>query len=96
MNILKNMNKIEMFLATVVLYTIIYQYLLGPDHFNGLDENSGVIDYLYFSTVSQSSVGYGDISPKSSLARLIVSLQIITGLIIIFSVIKTPFLNLRK
>ena len=36
----------------------------------------GIIDAIYFSLVTQSTVGYGSIVPSSALAKTIVSLQV--------------------
>ena len=61
-------------LVIVVFYAILYQQLKS-DHFIGLDKNSTFMDCLYFSCTTYSSVGYGDISPKSNIAKLIVMSQ---------------------
>jgi len=39
----------------------------------------GTYDLLYFSLVTQSTVGFGDIVPRSDMARAFVCLQIVTG-----------------
>jgi hypothetical protein len=36
-------------------------------------------DFFYFSTITQTTVGYGDILPNSTLIRMIVCLQIVLG-----------------
>lgn len=46
------------------------------------------VDFLYFSTVTQSTVGYGDILPNSSLVRMIVVSQIGLGYFILVVVIN--------
>jgi voltage-gated potassium channel len=38
---------------------------------------------IYFSIVSMSTVGYGDIVPHSSLARLLASLEVICGFMLL-------------
>lgn len=38
---------------------------------------------LYFSVVTMSTVGYGDIVPATSLVRVVVSLQIVSGVILL-------------
>jgi hypothetical protein len=63
----------------VILFAIIYwimQRMSPGKHFKGLINNSW-FDMLYFSTVTQSTVGYGDIVPKSKLARGIAMLQML-------------------
>jgi hypothetical protein len=39
-------------------------------------------DFLYFSVVTQSTVGYGDIVPNTRRARLLVALQLLVGVFI--------------
>jgi hypothetical protein len=38
-----------------------------------------LIDFIYFSTIIQATVGFGDILPNSSLVRLLVVLQVLIG-----------------
>ena len=40
-------------------------------------------DYIYFLIVTITTVGYGDISPKTEVARIFVSLLIIAGIILV-------------
>jgi hypothetical protein len=40
-------------------------------------------DFLYFSTITQSTVGYGDILPNSTLVRMVVALQVLFGCAIV-------------
>ncbi len=40
-------------------------------------------DFLYFSTITQSSTGYGDILPNSRFVRMTVTFQIIAGLFVL-------------
>lgn len=46
------------------------------------------LDFLYFSTITQTTVGYGDILPNSTRVRVIVILQILVGLLIVGFVIN--------
>ena len=54
-----------------LLFAMIYYNIRGNNNFNGLDEESTFIDCLYFSFTTGSSVGYGDISPRSKYARIL-------------------------
>jgi Ion channel len=40
-------------------------------------------DFIYFSTITQTTVGYGDILPNSTIVRTLVMFQILTGLILL-------------
>lgn len=70
----KNMalNGIVIFL---LLFTIIY-YSLGANHFHIKNNVSlGWVESFYFSTSMQTLLGIGDITPKTNLAKIIVSVQ---------------------
>lgn len=80
-------------LIMISLFTTIYYsfWLHNPTkYFNGLDENSSIWDIVYFTTTTQSTIGYGDITPKDRFSRIAVSLQqmmIIVGALISLEII---------
>ena len=53
-----------------LLFGIIYASL-EAEHF----EFKGILDPFYFSFTTMSSVGYGDYSPKTNLAKVLVMCQ---------------------
>lgn len=48
-------------------------------------------DFLYFSTVTQTTVGYGDILPNNTSVRMTVILQVLLGLSFLVVVINLSF-----
>jgi voltage-gated potassium channel len=56
-----------------LIYDILYFYAEDVD-------NMTVIDFIYFNTVTFSTVGYGDISPSTQFGRIISSIYITTSL----------------
>jgi hypothetical protein len=48
-------------------------------------------DFLYFSTITQTTVGYGDILPNSTVVRMIVVCQILFGYLVIAIAINLVF-----
>lgn len=81
-------------IASVVTFvfgfaTVYYDLSSVKRHFD-TDQALSLISALYFSIVTFATVGYGDISPKSDIARFWVSIEIIGGLaytVLIFSVV---------
>jgi len=66
--------------AISILNMFIYRFI--PDSFSGLpDSASGSIgiDLLYYSFVTMTTLGYGDITPDGSLARVLAYLASIAG-----------------
>lgn len=67
------------YLLAAFCFSVLYLYIVrleGPGAFSS-DLNLG--EALYFSIVTMTTTGYGDISPKSGWAKFVVSLQIIFG-----------------
>lgn len=65
----------------IMLYAYIYSYIsILTNHFSktGLE----FVDYLYFSLITISTVGYGDITPITTLSKVLVMSEIIIGLVI--------------
>ncbi|MEO6036897.1 MAG: ion channel, partial [Saprospiraceae bacterium] len=57
-------------------------YKIYPDIFRGIlatDDLSAAAEMLYFSLVTFTTTGFGDIVPTSNLARLPVSPEVIVG-----------------
>ena len=57
----------------------------APDSFS---EALGRTDALYFTVTVFTTVGFGDIAPRSELARILTMIQMITGLVVVGLVAK--------
>lgn len=77
-----------LFLTTSVIGfgTIMYRYL----------EKWDWLDCLYFSVVTLTTVGYGDIAPSTSAGKLFTIFYIIIGLGIIINFIEIVHLHYEK
>ena len=69
---------LKLFLAlisTVFFFAVAVYPWASDDDFNGLRKNGDerFLDLVYFAVVSFSTAGYGDISPKSSRAKIMTS-----------------------
>jgi voltage-gated potassium channel len=65
-------------------YCILSQYSSAPHFYIG--DSPGVLSFsesIYFSIVSISTVGYGDIVPHSSLARVLASIEVVCGFMLL-------------
>ena len=96
-----NITKRTIFYVLAILVVLIYgtagTYLLGQSgNFNV--KVSSINEALYFTIVTISTVGYGDITPVTGLGRIFVMLLIIFGLSIFLSaltVLSGEFLSSR-
>lgn len=70
-------------------YIISQLRLEQKSHINALNNillvnaNLSFLDFFYFSTITITTTGYGDITPNSRLVRLIVSIQALFGILYI-------------
>lgn len=65
-------------IAGSILFNAIYQY--NPNSFNHAGEHLGQhSDFIYFSFVTMTTLGYGDITPVDSLARSLTILFSVAG-----------------
>ena len=67
-----------------VIWSILYRltYLLIPGSFSGInvvEQHSQVHDFLYFSFVTLTTLGYGDLLPLSATARTLAFVEAILG-----------------
>jgi hypothetical protein len=90
-------------LVAIIVFAILYFLLarMGGADFTGLSKTSTPLDALYFSSTVQSSVGFGDISPTSGRAKMLVMLQqfvLIIGIVDLMSSggVTNAMKNLRK
>ena len=75
--------KLLVLLIIIVLYGFIYN-VMGPLHFNGLRV---VIDGYYFSMNTVSMTGYGDITPKTPIAKVMVMTQQLVTIMLVTSML---------
>lgn len=91
------LKKIIKSLVFVLLLSCVFSVLLtyfDHTHWNGIDETEEeqtifhkVFNRLYFVTSTMSSVGYGDITPKTNIAKgvvILLQLLVLIGFIAIY------------
>ncbi len=77
---------IEALAATVPLFLLLFAtayYLMSRSSQDSFHNLATRTDALYFTVTTFSTVGYGDITPASQSARLVVTVQIILDLLIL-------------
>lgn len=71
------------YIALMVAYGILYRYWPGAIGNGDSNFTLTFIKSLYFSAVTITTLGYGDITPKSELAMIFVASEVILGIVII-------------
>lgn len=85
---------IELIINAATLY-----YLVPSSFFRDSYEFSSVIEALYFSGVTITTLGYGDVSPSNPALQLFTIFQVLTGFILIivcFAIYSSLALSQRK
>lgn len=81
------------YLALNAMFAVLY--LMGGDCLNGAQPGS-FKDAFFFSVQTLGSIGYGVVSPKTSYANVIVTLEAITSLLVIAVVTGLSFARFSK
>jgi len=85
----------------VIILSFTFDYLclaeIYPQAFSGLENDQPfvyrLLDLLYFSIVTYTTVGYGDIAPVAPAAKLISVLEIMTAFVVIVFMLTKYFKN---
>jgi hypothetical protein len=83
---------VSAYLLIGVMWAFLYQLLnlISPGSFLSTiasETGSGTIDYFYYSFVTLTTLGFGDIVPVSSVARSFTALEAVTGVLFMAIVI---------
>ncbi len=85
-------------LAFSTFYAAVWR-LQGTGAFAGLPPNPGLPTFLYFSLVTATTIGYGDIVPHSGFARCLAGVEAITCLawtLVVFAALSVQFSSSSK
>ncbi len=87
------------YLSIIVLFSTFFAALWriqGPDAFSGLPTHPTLPVFLYFSLVTATTIGYGDIVPHSGTARSLAGVESIASLawtLVVFAALSVQFAN---
>jgi hypothetical protein len=87
------------YLLLALFFAAIYQVLgaVSPTHFlNGTSQPPSASDLLYFSVITMTTVGYGDITPAAEVARAVAVLEALTGQLYLVSVVAAVVAGWRR
>ena len=73
-------NKIILLFSILIIFTVII-YIFFNGHYSNCNT---LVDHLYFSSTTFTFVGYGDIVPKTQIARLITNIYMLIIFCIVF------------
>ncbi len=71
-----------------LLYTTAFILIIGTVAYHFI-EGWSLLDSLYFSVVTLTTIGFGDFSPKTDLGKIFTIIYIIMGIAIILQFINT-------
>jgi len=73
----------------IMIFAVFY-FIIGQldKQFNHTKKNLTFIDAFYFSVTTQTRVGYGDITPRSTLAKIFVMIQQISVMVELVAIIS--------
>ncbi|MCW2722901.1 potassium channel family protein [Pseudonocardia sp.] len=75
-------------LATLLLSYASTYVLISEHHAGSFTENLGRTDALYYTVTVFATVGFGDIAPKSEMARVVTMTQMLVGLVAVGVIAK--------
>ncbi|MBN2014774.1 MAG: potassium channel family protein [Candidatus Altiarchaeota archaeon] len=74
----------NLFYAVILIFLVVVVGTIGYTQLEGLN----LVDALYFTIVTVSSVGYGDIKPSTPESKIFTIFLILTGLILLFYLVS--------
>ncbi len=79
----------SLYILSISVFALIYWYFGTHEHmkFDNDKQNLSFIDAVYFSIVTQTTTGHGDVTPKSNVMRItnVIQLLCVVYLVIILA-----------
>jgi hypothetical protein len=74
------------FLLAFVFALVFWQ--MGPEHFHTSYLPFNLLTMIYYSTVTFTTLGFGDVAPKTNLASLLITTEVVLGYIMLGGLIS--------
>jgi len=74
-------------LVWTLAYWLVAELIPNAFAFNGADKSLEGFNGFYFSLITMSTVGYGDITPVAKVARMLAAMEAMTGLLYVATLI---------
>jgi hypothetical protein len=87
---------LAIYLLVVGFFSALHQFLagiLGPPYLDGVAGHGTPADYLYFSVITASTVGYGDLVPAVAAARAVAMSEALVGQLYLIAVLGAVVSN---
>lgn len=78
-----------LFLLFLTLLNYLFRFQLGLGFREEI--SSGLVDSFYFTSVVGTSLGFGDVVPKTDIGRIVVSLEAIAGFVVLATLVSMIF-----
>lgn len=85
-------------IALPIFYALVYKLITFHilDAFVGLDSGDSFINFLYFSFITITTTGHGDIYPVSGLAKAVVTTEIVIGIVLVSLLVYYNVLRIKS
>jgi len=71
----------------VMLFALVF-WEMGTQHFHVDNLSFGLMTMVYYSTVTFTTLGFGDVAPKTDLAAMLITIEVIIGYIMLGGLIS--------
>ena len=55
----------------IFIFSVVYYILGDTENWNGIEDDSNLFDFFYFSFTTMTTIGYGDVSPNVATTKII-------------------------
>lgn len=80
------------YVVCIIFFALIY-FFCSPEELCNFNKELSPVSALYFSVVTITTLGYGDILPTSELMQVVISIQALLGIIILGMLINAAWSN---